>query len=286
MILGKINKLKVVRIKAPGAFLEDIHGKEVLLPRKYLVPIEDFEPGTFIDVFLMKDSNNRIVSTTETPKLFLNDIAFLKVVEINSFGAFVDWGLDKDLFVPFKEQRSQFEIGKKYGIQLKYDEKTDRLYGSEKFEKYLIPCKEDLRGTEISGVVWRKTRLGFSVILENQYLGLLFHNRDSKLVQIGETYSFHVSNVRDDGKLDLQFEEPTVKKFDNAFEFLLNEIRKNHVIPLGDNSNPEEIRNQLGMSKKLFKQTIGKLYKAGHIKLFPNKLEINEKLNPIDDKDT
>ena len=273
MILGRINKLRVERIKSPGAFLVDIHGNEVLLPKKYLTPPEQFELGSFVDVFLMKDSSNRLVSTTENPYLLLNEIAFLKVVQINSFGAFVDWGLDKDLFVPFREQLSEMKIGDKYIIQLRYDDKTDRLFGTEKFTPYIIPCIENLEGTELNGIVWRKTKLGYSIILENKYQGLLFHDRNSKLVQIGDKHIFHVAKVREDGKLDLQFEVSGNKKFDNAVDFLLNEIKKNRIIPLGDKSSPDEIRNQLGMSKKLFKQTVGKLYKMGLIKLYPNRVE-------------
>lgn len=277
MILGQINKLKVDRIKSPGAYLTDIHGNEVLLPKKYLEPISAFEEGKYTDVFVMKDSQNRLVSTTEIPHLYLNEYAFLDVVQVNAFGAFVDWGLDKDLFVPFKEQKHRLEVGEQCLIQLKYDDKTDRLFGSEKIERSFMPCQESIEGEKVEGLVWKETKLGFSIIIENKYLGLLFHNRISKKVNIGDKISVFISKVREDGKLDLQLESLGVEKFDDAYFKILKILQEKGIIELGDKSSPEAIKMNLGLSKKMYKQAIGKLYKKGLVNLFPTKIELIKK---------
>ena len=272
MILGQINKLKIDRITPPGAFLVDLQGREVLLPKKYLFPKEKFDIDEFVDVFVMKDSENRIVSTTETPHLILNEIAFLKVVTVNQYGAFVDWGLDKDLFVPFREQINTMEVGKSYLIQLLFDEKTERLFGTERLTKSIVPCVERLEGLQIQGVIWKKTDLGYKVILNHQYEGLIFNDRLTRKIEIGQSYDFYISKVRADGKLDVQFESLGNEKFDASYEFLLQALKEEGILEVGDKSTPEEIRDVVGMSKKLFKQTIGKLYKKGLVELQPKKI--------------
>ncbi len=272
MILGQINKLKIDRITPPGAFLVDLQGREVLLPKKYLFPKEKFDIDEFVDVFVMKDSENRIVSTTETPHLILNEIAFLKVVTVNQYGAFVDWGLDKDLFVPFREQINTMEVGKSYLIQLLFDEKTERLFGTERLTKSIVPCVERLEGLQIQGVIWKKTDLGYKVILNHQYEGLIFNDRLTRKIKIGQSYDFYISKVRADGKLDVQFESLGNEKFDASYEFLLQALKEKGILEVGDKSTPEEIRDVVGMSKKLFKQTIGKLYKKGLVELQPKKI--------------
>ena len=272
MILGQINKLKIDRITPPGAFLVDLQGREVLLPKKYLFPKEKFDIDEFVDVFVMKDSENRIVSTTETPHLILNEIAFLKVVTVNQYGAFVDWGLDKDLFVPFREQINTMEVGKSYLIQLLFDEKTERLFGTERLTKSIVPCVERLEGLQIQGVIWKKTDLGYKVILNHQYEGLIFNDRLTRKIKIGQSYDFYISKVRADGKLDVQFESLGNEKFDASYEFLLQVLKEKGILDVGDKSTPEEIRDVVGMSKKLFKQTIGKLYKKGLVELQPKKI--------------
>ena len=272
MILGQINKLKIDRITPPGAFLVDLQGREVLLPKKYLFPKEKFDIDEFVDVFVMKDSENRIVSTTETPHLILNEIAFLKVVTVNQYGAFVDWGLDKDLFVPFREQINTMEVGKSYLIQLLFDEKTERLFGTERLTKSIVPCVERLEGLQIQGVIWKKTDLGYKVILNHQYEGLIFNDRLTRKIEIGQSYDFYISKVRADGKLDVQFESLGNEKFDASYEFLLQVLKEKGILEVGDKSTPEEIRDVVGMSKKLFKQTIGKLYKKGLVELQPKKI--------------
>jgi predicted RNA-binding protein (virulence factor B family) len=264
MQLGVVNKLKINRFTPPGAFLEDEQGNEVLLPNKYVE--EHFELEDEVDVFVFKDSENRIVATTEIPLLYLGDFRYLTVIHVNPYGAFVDWGLDKDLLVPFSEQLHRLEQEEKYLFSLQYDNATDRLYGTMRVKKLLEPCSEDLNGQEVDIMICEENALGISVIVNNRYDGLIFRNNISKVLPRGSFVKAYVRLVREDGKLDIQFEPLTFEKFDQASSFLLEELQANDgYLPLNDHSGPDDIREQLGMSKKLFKQAVGKLYKQQKI---------------------
>jgi predicted RNA-binding protein (virulence factor B family) len=264
MQLGVVNKLKINRFTPPGAFLEDTDGNEVLLPNKYVE--EHFELEDEVDVFVFKDSENRIVSSTEIPLLYLGDFRYLTVIHVNPYGAFVDWGLDKDLLVPFSEQLHRLEQEEKYLFSLQYDNATDRLYGTMRVKKLLEQCSEDLTGQEVDVMICEENALGLSVIVNNRYDGLIFRNNISKMLPRGSFAKAYVRLVREDGKLDIQFEPLTFEKFDQASSFLLEELQANDgYLPLNDHSGPDDIREQLGMSKKLFKQAVGKLYKQQKI---------------------
>lgn len=264
MQLGIVNKLKINRFTPPGAFLEDVDGNEVLLPNKYVE--EHFQLEDEVDVFVFKDSENRIVATTEIPHLYLGDFRYLNVIHVNPYGAFVDWGLDKDLLVPFSEQLHRLEQEEKYLFSLQYDHATDRLYGTMRVKKLLEPCLEDLTGQEVSIMICEENALGISVIVNNRYDGLIFRNNISKILPRGTFTNAYVRLVREDGKLDIQFEPLTFEKFDQASAFLLEQLQANGgYLPLNDHSGPDDIREELGMSKKLFKQAVGKLYKQQKI---------------------
>jgi len=273
MQLGIVNKLKINRFTPPGAFLEDAEGNEVLLPNKYVEV--HFQLEEEVDVFLMKDSENRIVATTEIPYLYLGDFRYLKVIHVNPYGAFVDWGLDKDLLVPFSEQLHRLEQEEKYLFSLQYDNATDRLYGTMRVKKLLEPCLEDLTGQEVEVMICEENALGISVIVNNRYDGLIFRNNISKILPRGTFTKAFVRLVREDGKLDIQFEPLTFEKFDQASSFLLDELAANEgFIPLNDHSGPDDIRERLGMSKKLFKQAVGKLYKQQKITIEENGIRL------------
>ena len=264
MQLGIVNKLKINRFTPPGAFLEDVDGNEVLLPNKYVE--EHFQLEDEVDVFVFKDSENRIVATTEVPHLYLGDFRYLNVIHVNPYGAFVDWGLDKDLLVPFSEQLHRLEQEEKYLFSLQYDHATDRLYGTMRVKKLLEPCLEDLTGQEVSIMICEENALGISVIVNNRYDGLIFRNNISKILPRGAFTNAYVRLVREDGKLDIQFEPLAFEKFDQASAFLLEQLQANGgFLPLNDHSGPDDIREELGMSKKLFKQAVGKLYKQQKI---------------------
>jgi predicted RNA-binding protein (virulence factor B family) len=267
MQLGKINTLTIKRFAPPGAYLIDLQENEILLPNKYLTP--EMEEGTEVGVFVMKDSSERMVAVTETPHILLGDFAFLNVVEVNPYGAFVDWGLDKDLFVPFAEQRQRLEIGDRYLFTLLYDFETDRLFGSMKVKKVLTPCQDmSLEGQEVDLLICDEGKLGRNVIVNNRYEGLIFRDHQSQLLESEQVCKGYVAKVREDGKLDIRLEVPNDSRYDAAEQKILDMLASNDgFLALTDKSDPEEVRAVLGLSKKTFKQAIGKLYKHRRIAL-------------------
>ena len=267
MQLGKINTLTIKRFAPPGAYLIDLQENEILLPNKYLTP--EMEEGTEVEVFVMKDSSERLVAVTETPHVLLGDFAFLNVVEVNPYGAFVDWGLDKDLFVPFAEQRQRLEIGDRYLFTLLYDFETDRLFGSMKVKKVLTPCQDmSLEGQEVDLLIWDEGKLGRNVIVNNRYEGLIFRDHLNQLLESEQVCKGYVAKVREDGKLDIRLEVPNDSRYDAAEQKILDMLADNDgFLALTDKSDPEEVRAVLGLSKKTFKQAIGKLYKHRRISL-------------------
>jgi predicted RNA-binding protein (virulence factor B family) len=274
MQLGRINQLTIDRLTPPGGYLYDKQGNEVLLPKKYLLP-EHIE-GSQVSVFVFKDSENRIVATTETPLILLGDFTYLEVVHNNPFGTFVDWGLDKDLMVPYGEQTHRLEEGEKYLFTLRYDHATDRLFGSMKVKKMLDPCIEELTDQEVELLICEPTDLGRNVIVNNRYSGLIFNTDITKNIQRGERLMGFVKNVRQDGKLDISLEPTSFLKYDQATEKILQILQKKPKLELSDKSDPDEVRDKLGMSKKTFKQAIGKLFKTKKILIYPNYIELNQ----------
>jgi predicted RNA-binding protein (virulence factor B family) len=267
MQLGKINKLTIKRFAPPGAYLIDLQENEVLLPNKYLTP--DMEEGTEVEVFVMKDSSERLVCVTERPYILLGDCVYLDVVEVNPFGAFVDWGLDKDLFVPFAEQRTRLEIGDRYLFTLLYDFETDRLFGSMKVKKVLIPCTDlSMEGQEVDLLICDEGKLGRNVIVDKRYEGLIFKDQQNQPLQREQECKGYVAKVREDGKLDIRLEVPNDSRYDAAEQKILDTLAvQEGFLALTDKSDPDEVRAVLGLSKKTFKQAIGKLYKHRRIAL-------------------
>ncbi|MEN9700223.1 MAG: hypothetical protein RLZZ301_1421 [Bacteroidota bacterium] len=274
MQLGKINQLTIKRFAPPGAYLVDAHENEILLPNKYLLP--EFDEETVVEVFVMKDSENRMVATTERPYLLLGDIAFLEVVQVNPYGAFVDWGLDKDLFVPFAEQRNRLEIGDRYLFTLMYDYETDRLFGSMKLRKVLAPCRDNsLEGQEVELLIAEEGKLGRNVIVNNQYEGLIFRNQQSRILETGQVITGIVAKVREDGKLDIRLEKISDERYDDASQQILAYLKSHDgFLDLHDKSDPDTIRQRVQLSKKTFKQAVGKLYKLRKITLESNGIRL------------
>lgn len=275
MQLGLINTLIIDRFTPPGAFLRDKEGNEVLLPQKYLK--DEFELEQEIDVFVFKDSEQRIVSTTEKPHLLLGEFTYLKVTQIQPIGAFVDWGLDKNLLVPYSEQLYNLEEEESYLIALKHDEKTDRLYGSMKVKNLLEPCSEDLKGEKVDLLICEYNDLGISVIVNKKYDGLIFNSNIIADINHGDEIEGYIEKVREDGKLDVRLEPITVQKYDLAIDKIMSLLNKRGKLHLTDKSSPEDINTALGMSKKTFKQSIGKLYKWRKIKLHNEYIELISK---------
>jgi predicted RNA-binding protein (virulence factor B family) len=273
--IGIRTSLRIDRFTDPGAFLVNDEGEDVLLPNKYLTT--EMQLDDVVDVFLYKDSEDRIVATTETPLLELNQMTYLKVVDVNAFGAFVDWGLEKHLLVPFKEQAALMEIDNYYLITLQYDDLTDRLFGSAKVRKYLSLCTDqELVGSKVDILISERTPLGVKVIVNNLYQGMVFRNDISRPLRRGERTIGYVLNVREDGKLDIRLEQVTPAKYDEAVQTLLEKLKLVNVLYLSDKSDPDDIREQVGMSKKTFKQAVGKLYKGRVIQIDETSIRLIE----------
>jgi len=266
MNIGEINELKVLRFTSVGAYLADDEDNDVLLPNKYLT--DDLEIDDTVKVFIYRDSEDRVVATTETPYIEMHKFAYLKTKEVNFYGAFMDWGLEKDLMVPFKEQNLKFEEGRYYLCYLDLDESTDRLVGSAKVNKFLDECTEEFDPEEpVNIMICDTTDLGVKVIVEGIYSGLIFKNDISRNLKRGEKTKGYVSKVREDGKLDVRLDLTARAKIEGSAGELLAILQSKKYLALTDKSAPDEIRETVGMSKKTFKQAIGNLYKQRLIKL-------------------
>jgi predicted RNA-binding protein (virulence factor B family) len=275
MNLGQYNELEILRFTSVGAYLGDTEGNDVLLPNKYLY--DELEVGDVGRVFLYKDSEDRLVATTETPKIILEQYAYLKVSEVSLYGAFLDWGLEKDLMVPFKEQNQRMEEGKSYLVTLRIDQATDRLYATMKINKWLQECNDqELINQPQEMLICDQTDLGVKVIVADKYHGMIFRNDISKPIRRGQRLTGYIYNIREDGKVDVRLEPTGFVRYTEAMENIMAKLEVQKVLPLSDSSDPDEIREIMGMSKKTFKQAIGQLYKAGKITIQPNEIRINE----------
>lgn len=274
MYLGQKNKLTILRFTAPGAYLADDEGNEVLLPNKYLT--ENLEIAQEIEVFIYKDSEERIVAVTDEPLIELYGFAYLKCVDVNHLGAFVDWGMEKHLFVPYNEQQTKLEEGNSYITYLGIDDSTQRLYGSTKYFRYLD--NEHIvieNGQEVDLLVAGFSSLGCKVIINDSYEGLIFQNQLIRPLQIGEKTTGFVKFIRPDGKVDVVLERQGRHKIEDHSSAILNYLKENNNISkITEKSSPEEIRDTFGMSKKTFKQALGNLYKERKINLTPQEITL------------
>lgn len=268
MEIGKINKLTVARATDNGYYLVDEYENEVLLPNAYIndnLKIEDD-----IEVFIYKDSEDRIVAVTSKPYVLLEQFAYLKVKDVNQYGAFMDWGLPKDLMVPFAEQTEKMEEGKSYLIFLLQDEQTERLIGSSKINEFVFFDDIDVKqGDEVDLLLYNHTELGMNAIVNNMYKGLIFNSDIHKIIQPGDKIKGYVKQVREDGKIDILLEPLGYKNsIDNNTEIIVSVLKENDgFLSLTDKSSPEDIKQKLGLSKKAFKRGMGKLYKQKIIDL-------------------
>jgi len=259
--LGKYNTLEVRRKTSVGLFLSDREGNELLLPNKYIP--EGIEIGEEIKVFIYKDSEDRIIGTTLTPKVFLHQFAYMKVEMISQHGAFLDWGLEKQLFVPFREQARKMEEGKWYIIYMYRDEESDRLVASSKINGYLDNDELTVKvGDQVDILICESTDLGINVIINNIHKGLIYHNELFAKVNIGDIRKGYIKNIREDNKIDVQLQKQGYGNVEPSAQIILEKLKANGgFLELTDASAPEDIAKQLEMSKKTFKKAIGSLYK-------------------------
>ncbi len=260
--IGKYNILKVIRKTAVGLYLADSEGNEVLLPIKYIRDIAT-SVGDEMEVFAYKDSEDRLIASTTTPQILLNQFRYLRVKEVNQNGAFLDWGMERDLFVPFREQMKKMEAGRSYVVYMYLDTTTDRLAASSKINKFLdnenLKIKE---GDEVDILVWDVAEPGVRVIINNQHKGLIFHNDIFTHLSLGETRKAYIKTIREDNQIDVVLEKPGYDAVEpNAAKILTLLKDADGFLPLTDKSDPVLIYRELEMSKKLFKKAIGALYR-------------------------
>ncbi len=276
MEVGKYNTLRVLRATSVGLYLGDTEENDVLLPHKYIP--ENIEMGQELEVFIYRDSEDRLIATTLTPAIYLNQFAILEVVATSPIGAFLDWGLEKDLFVPFKEQQHKLQQGQWVPVYLYLDEETDRLVASAKIHKFFrnqesIDLEENQK---VDLLVFEKTDMGYNVIINHLYKGLVYENEIFRRLAWGDQTTGYIKQIREDGKIDVSLQPLGFRPArDENSRIILEKLGENGgILHLSDSSDPLEIQEQLGMSKKAFKKAIGGLYREGRITLSEAFIEI------------
>ena len=261
VVLGKYNQLEVVKQVDFGVYLNGGDDGEILLPSRY-VP-EGCKPGDMLNVFIYLDNEERLIATTLQPKVQVGEFACLEVAWVNEYGAFLDWGLMKDLFVPFREQKQKMQKGHRYVVHAHVDEDSYRIMASAKVERYLskeMPSYQP--GEEVEVMVWQRTDLGYKVIVDNQFSGLVYQREIFKALEPGMKMSAYIRQVREDGKIDLTLQKDGLQKVGDFAEVLLQYIKDHDgCTPLNDKSAAEDIYDAFEVSKKTFKKAVGDLYK-------------------------
>ncbi len=259
--IGDYNKLKIDRLTSVGFYLTDGEGNDVLLPNKYIK--SDFNIGDFITVFLYKDYEQRWIATTLKPWIKINEFASLRVRSVTGTGAFLECGLEKDIFVPHREQSIKMQEGYRYVVFLYEDKQTSRLVASSKINKFLNNDELDIEpGDEVDLLVFETTPLGFNAIINQRYKGLMYHDEIFQEVKVGMKLKGFIKNIREDNTVDISLQAKGMKRLEEGAEIILNYLKSHKgILHLTDNSSPEEIVSVLKMSKKNFKKSVGILFK-------------------------
>ncbi len=281
--IGRFNELRVLRKVDFGYFLKgDARSGDILLPNNEInaETKASLEAGNEqVEVFLYLDQEERIIATTRKPLAQVGDFAFLEVAWVNNFGAFLNWGLMKDIFVPFREQKMKMQKGQSYIVHIHLDEESYRIMASAKVERYLntdFPPYQ--RGDEVDVLVWQKTELGLKVIIDNQYPGLLYDDQVFRTLRTGDRTKAYIHLVRPDGKIDLNLQRKGQAGVRDFTYDLLDYLRQNKgYTVLCDKSSPEDIYEVFGVSKKIFKKAVGDLYKRHKITIEEDGLHLIEK---------
>ena len=267
--LGKTNLLKISRKTDFGLYLTDKEGNEILLPKRYVT--HDMHINDEINVFVYKDSEDRIVATTERPKAQVGEFALLRAVSVSKVGAFLDWGLQKDLLVPFREQKVTMEVGRSYIVYVFIDYNSDRIVASAKIDKFLDNRPADYhQGDPVEILIAQRTDMGYKVIIDNLHSGIIYHNEIFKEINIGDRMEAYIKSVREDGKIDVTLADRADRRtMELADKILMHLMSHGRRMALTDKSSPEAIKAAFECSKKDFKKAIGHLYKKKLITLSP-----------------
>lgn len=271
--IGVYQKLKIHKEKPQGLYLlDEEHDDEVLLPNSECTP--EMTMGDYLDVFVYLDSEDREIATLKKPVLTLDTFASLKVVSNSSIGAFCDWGIPKDLLVPFHEQAEPMQEGENYIVYMYLDDVSERLVGTTKLRRYLTPFADDSlqAGLEVEALIYKETNIGFKAVVNQQFSGLIYKNETNiNSIKVGDVLRVYVKPIRQDKKIDLSLNPIGFKNVVTHVDLVLNALEEgNGFIPFNDKSSPEEIREKFGISKKVFKKIIGVLYKQKQILIEEN----------------
>ena len=278
--VGRTNVLRVVKRLPFGSYLSPGSSKgfdveEILLPKRY--EPEDIKVGDLIKVFIYFDSEDRIIATTETPLAQVDECAYLKVVDVNNVGAFMDMGLMKDLFIPYAEQETPMVVGESYVVHLHLDEHSGRIMGSSKLDKYLLEESHYHKaGQAVDLQIFAKTDLGYKAVIGSTYQGLLYNNEIFQEVNIGDKFKGFIRGVRSDKRIDLSLQQATEKTRGGLANQILDFIaEQGGTTTLTDKSSPEEIQKQFKVSKKAYKKALGALYKRRLILIEKDKISLS-----------
>jgi len=272
--VGRFNKLEVIKEVDFGVYLDGGELDSILLPRRY-VP-EDCEVGDWIDVFLYFDSEDLLIATTEKPRVEVGRCEMLKVIDINNAGAFMDWGLPKDLLVPYSEQLKPMEVGYSYVVYAFHDQDSDRIAASTRLQDYLAEESVWVKPRQaVDLLIAGRTDLGYKAVINDQYLGLIFRDDAFRPLKVGERLPGFIKSIRSDGKIDLVISQGTLQGDHDLGEQIIERLRASDgVSTLTDKSQPDEIYRAFKVSKKKYKQALGSLYKSKRILLSAEKIQL------------
>ncbi|MDF7826797.1 S1-like domain-containing RNA-binding protein [Pontiellaceae bacterium B12227] len=259
--VGKMNKLAISRNSDFGLLLDGEQLGEILIPKRYVS--NAWKEGDEIDVFVYLDSEDRLTATTERPKAQVGEFVLLRCKDATPIGAFLDWGLPKDLFVPFREQRMKMRQGESYLVHIYYDNASERIVASAKLDKFLSSSKRFYKnGEEVDLIAWQKSDLGYKFIINNERWGMVFDNEMFQAIQRGQKLKGFIKNVRPDGRIDLALNKPGYEKVSKLTDVILNHLKANDgFMPITSKTPPPQIYALFSVSKKTYKNAIGALYK-------------------------
>lgn len=274
--VGKYNRLPVVKLVDFGLYLDGGNGEEILLPKRF-VP-HDAKEGDELEVFLYHDSENRLIATTQKPYAEVGDIAFLEAVSATRQGAFLDWGLMKDLFLPLSQQESRVQPGGRYFVKLYLDERTGRIAATEHITKFLSNYELTIAEKDAADLlIYQKTDIGYKVIINNKHLGVLHYNEVFRDLEIGDKEKGFIKTIREDNKVDVSLGDIGYKRVEGETDKIIRLLQENDgYLPYHDKSDPEDIYTFFGMSKKTFKMAVGALYKQKKISLTQTGIKLEE----------
>ena len=273
--IGVFNNLKVIKEVDFGVYLDGGEHEEILLPRRY-VP-ENCKVDDNIRVFIYLDSEDRFIATTETPYAMVGDFALLKVVAVESVGAFLDWGLLKDLLVPFSEQSPTMEIGKSYIVRIYVDKQSNRIAATTRLDRYLDNDPGNFHaGQEVELLICNQTDIGYKAIINGTHWGVLYSNEVFQPLKSGQKTTGYIKKVRDDNKIDLSLHKPGYERVDDITDTILNVLKEQGgFISVTDKSSPETIHKLFGVSKKTYKKAIGAIYRKRLITIENDGIRLN-----------